>query len=62
VAATVGIEKGNQVKVFDSLYDSIYVGTCKVISNIFGSLAVAQSVKISKQSGVDYCGLLLSNS
>jgi len=57
VAATVGVEKGNQVKVFDSLYESIDDGTCKVISNIFGSLAVAQSVKISKQSGVDDCGL-----
>ena len=57
VAATVGGEKGNQVKVYDSLYESIDDGTHKVISNIFGSLATPHSIETPKQSGVDDCGL-----
>ena len=55
VAATMGGEKGNQVKFFDSLYESIDDGTCKVISNVFGSLATPRSVNIPEQSGVDDC-------
>lgn len=37
------------VKVFDSIYDSIDDGMKEVISNVFGSSAILQSVKIAKQ-------------
>ena len=57
VAATVGNEKESQVDVFDSLYDIIDNGTCKLISNVFESSATPRSIKIPKQSGVDDCGL-----
>ena len=57
VAATVGDEKGNQVKIYDSLYESTDDGTHKVISNIFESLATSHSIETPRQSGVDDCGL-----
>ena len=58
VAATVGDEKGNQMKIYDSLYESIDDGTHKVISNIFGSLATTHSIETPKQS-VDNCKLYI---
>ena len=57
VAATVGDELEKTVKVYDSVYNNIDDGTCKIISNVFGSLAALCNVNTSKQSGVDDCGL-----
>ena len=56
VATTVRCDQ-HFVKVFDSIYDSVDDGTKEVISNVFGSSAIPQSVKIAKQTGVDDCGL-----
>ena len=55
VAATVGDTNKKTVKVYDSLYNNIDDGTCKIISNAFGPLAAPCNVNTQKQSGIDDC-------
>ena len=57
MTTSVNLEKENQVKVYDSIYDDIDDGTCDIISSVFGSSAIPFSIKVHKQSGVGDCGL-----
>ena len=57
VASTVHDEGPNKVMIYDSLYDNIDAGTRSIISDLFGSAAMPEIVKVHKQQGVKDCGL-----
>ena len=46
-----------EVKVYDSVFDSVDDHIATVLTNLFGSLANFKSVKIPKQAGTSDCGL-----
>ena len=57
IASTVHDEGPNKVMIYDSLYDNIDAGTRSIISDLFGSAAMPEIVKVHKQQGVKDCGL-----
>ena len=46
-----------EVKVYDSIFDSVDDHTTVIITNLFGSLAKSKTAKIPKQSGASNCHL-----
>ena len=57
IASTVHDEGPNKVMIYDSLYDNIDATTRSIISDLFGSAAMPEIVKVHKQQGLKDCGL-----